>query len=183
MGGSDARLHDIYTAEGIGSIVDFGYLRKEALPADAVNLRSASDSNRDGGTFYRSSLSLRQIRAFVDNQAGDPEEAQVDHMEMGNSSDDTNSNEIDRRPRVYLTDSSELNLQVAKIIEEFHLNEEQAFAFKILAHHSMSEPQPINVDQRASGQPSSTTHAIFVPENQLLMGMFGEGSTGKSRVI
>ena len=72
---------------------------------------------------------------------------------------------------------------MAKIIEEFHLNREQAFAFKILAHHSMSEPQPINVDQRASGQPSSTTHAIFGPENQLLMGMFGEGSTGKSRVI
>jgi len=138
---TDERIHDIYTAEAIDSVIDFGYLRKEASLADP-----ASDFNHNGGTFCSSSLSLRQIRHFVDNQAADLDEGQV---EVGNSSHHTNSILISRQPRVYLTDSSDLDLQVTKIIEEFHLNKEQTFAFKILAYHRMSEPQPINMDQCA----------------------------------
>ena len=138
---TDERIHDIYTAEAIDSIIDFGYLRKKAFLADP-----ASDSNHNSGTFCRSLLLLRQIWHFVDNWTADPDGGQV---QVENSSHHTNSILISRWPRVYLTDSSDLNLQVTKIIEEFHLNKEQTFAFKILAYHRMSEPQPINMDQCA----------------------------------
>jgi hypothetical protein len=63
-------------------------------------------------------------------------------------------------PNVYLTD--EIDASISSIITQFSLNAEQVSAFRIIANHSLGN--------RDFGE-------------QLRMGIFGEGRTGKSRLI
>jgi hypothetical protein len=63
---------------------------------------------------------------------------------------------------VYLIDDREEDLAIHHIINQFTLNAEKERAFRIIAHHSLRKN---SVSQ------------------QLLMGLFGEAGTGKSRVI
>jgi hypothetical protein len=59
--------------------------------------------------------------------------------------------------------SSTVSTEIGQhFVEEFHLNEEQTLAFRIIANHS--------IGQSKFG-------------DQLRMGIFGEGGTGKSRLI
>ena len=64
-------------------------------------------------------------------------------------------------PSVYLTYNDHI-VAMKKIVEEFQLNEEQTRAFSVVANHSIGESKV---------------------GPQLLMGVYGEGGTGKSRVI
>jgi hypothetical protein len=63
-------------------------------------------------------------------------------------------------PYIFL--SSPVSTEIQHFVEEFHLNEEQTLAFRIIANHS--------IGQSKLG-------------DQLRMGIFGEGGTGKSRSI
>jgi hypothetical protein len=62
------------------------------------------------------------------------------------------------RPDVFLSNSD-----VASLIRHFTLNEDQSLAFRIICNHVLMHHTP--------------------QEPQLLMGVFGEGGTGKSRLI
>jgi len=73
-----------------------------------------------------------------------------------------NSNEPDRQPYVFLTDMDSEQISVIEIIGDYNLNSEQALAFRIITHHALKKSQ-------------------F--RNQLLMGIFGQGGTGKSHLI
>jgi hypothetical protein len=64
-------------------------------------------------------------------------------------------------PSVYLTYNDHA-IAMKKVIDEFQLNEEQTLAFSIVTNHSIGESKV---------------------GPQLLMGVYGEGGTGKSRVI
>ena len=66
-------------------------------------------------------------------------------------------------PHVYLSDRAELCDAMRDMIDLYHLNAEQALVFKIVASHSFG----------------------FGPRSgdQLLLGLFGAGGTGKSQVI
>jgi len=75
-----------------------------------------------------------------------------------------------RKPDVYLSWGSALEKEIQEMVEEFSLNEEQALAFSIVARQSCRRHQ-VSDDARSDS------------ERQLLMGLFGEGGTGKSRVI
>jgi hypothetical protein len=63
---------------------------------------------------------------------------------------------------VYLTDGTEDDAAIDLIVRQFSLNTEQAHAFRIIANHSLGKGN--------FGK-------------QLLMGLFGEAGTGKSRVL
>jgi hypothetical protein len=65
-------------------------------------------------------------------------------------------------PNVYLTDGTEYDEAIHHIIVQFSLNVEQTRAFRIPTYHSLG---------------------ISKLGNQLLMGLFGEAGTGKSRVV
>ena len=65
-------------------------------------------------------------------------------------------------PRVFLNDGTADRDKIDRIVREFNLNENQTIAFRIVADHSLG-------------------HGRF--GRQLRMGVFGEGGTGKSRVI
>jgi len=66
------------------------------------------------------------------------------------------------QPSVFLTSGAEIEAAIQEVVQKFTLNREQTRAFHIVAKHSL-------------GQSKVGT--------QLLMGIFGEGGTGKSRVI
>jgi len=67
-----------------------------------------------------------------------------------------------RRPVVFITGRAEMEAAIQTVVEKFTLNKEQARAFSIIAEHSLSQSKL---------------------GSQLLMGTFGEGGTGKSRII
>ena len=66
------------------------------------------------------------------------------------------------QPRVFLTDDMDDQHKIQFIVDEFNLNKDQTLAFRIIAEHSIGYGK--------FGQ-------------QLRMGVFGEGGTGKSRLI
>jgi PIF1-like helicase len=66
------------------------------------------------------------------------------------------------QPTVYLTDGTEDDAAINLIVHQFSLNTEQERAFRLIANHSLGKG---NFDE------------------QLLMGLFGEAGTGKSRVV
>ena len=66
---------------------------------------------------------------------------------------------VDIQPDVFLTDKRD----VLSVIREFNLNKEQTRAFRIICSHALG------------------IHPV--EESQLLMGVFGEGGTGKSTLI
>src|SRR5204863_8038391 len=66
------------------------------------------------------------------------------------------------RPHIFLTDGTEIARGVLTIIQQFGLNDDQAFAFQIIVDHTIG---------RSKVGP------------QLRMGIFGEGGTGKSTII
>ena len=68
----------------------------------------------------------------------------------------------DIQPHVFLSSDHEQQAAILTIIQDFNLNEEQALAFRIVADHTLANSRV---------------------GPQLLMGVFGEGGTGKSRVI
>ena len=67
------------------------------------------------------------------------------------------------QPTVYLTNETQVERAIAHVIADFSLNEEQSQAFQIVAHHSLDTTED--------------------PQKQLLMGLFGEAGTGKSRLV
>jgi len=64
---------------------------------------------------------------------------------------------------VYLSNETQVEQTIAHVIADFSLNEQQSQAFQIVAHHSLDTTED--------------------PEKQLLMGLFGEAGTGKSRLV
>jgi hypothetical protein len=66
------------------------------------------------------------------------------------------------QPTVYLTDDRDQQNAINAVLHEFSLNVEQARVFQIIADHTF---------QRGKIQ------------GQLLLGLFGEAGTGKSRVV
>src|SRR5205814_1656344 len=73
-----------------------------------------------------------------------------------------NNSTNDISPRVFLTDGTDDEPAITHIISRFTLNTAQEYAFRIIAYHAL--------DKRKVGP-------------QLRMGVFGEGGTGKSRLI
>ena len=67
------------------------------------------------------------------------------------------------QPTVYLTNETQVERAIAHVIAEFSLNEQQSQAFQIVARHSLDTTED--------------------PQKQLLMGLFGEAGTGKSRLV
>jgi hypothetical protein len=67
-----------------------------------------------------------------------------------------------RQPSLFLTSGAEIEAAIQEVVGKFTLNREQTRAFHIVANHSQSQSKV---------------------GSQLLMGIFGEGGTGKSRVI
>ena len=67
-----------------------------------------------------------------------------------------------REPSVFLTGPAEIETAIQGVIQKFPLNQEQNRALHIIADHSLG---------------------ISRVGDQLLMGVFGEGGTGKSRMI
>ena len=65
-------------------------------------------------------------------------------------------------PHIFLTDGTEIARGVQAIIQQFSLNDDQAFAFQIIADQTIGRSKV---------------------GSQLRMGIFGEGGTGKSRLI
>ena len=65
-------------------------------------------------------------------------------------------------PHIFLTDGTEIARGVQTVIQQFNLNDDQAFAFQVIVDQTIG---------RAKVGP------------QLRMGIFGEGGTGKSRLI
>src|SRR5579859_3836181 len=72
------------------------------------------------------------------------------------------SNEPNHQPYMFLTDTDSEQTSVIEIIGDYNLNSEQALAFRIITDHALKKSQ--------FGK-------------QLLMGIFGEGGTGKSHLI
>jgi hypothetical protein len=70
--------------------------------------------------------------------------------------------ERDIEPYVFLTDNTESEPIMKSIIDTFTFNERQELAFRLIANHSIG---------------------ITKVGPQLLMGLFGEGGTGKSRLV
>jgi ATP-dependent DNA helicase PIF1 len=67
-----------------------------------------------------------------------------------------------RQPLVFITGPAEMEVAIQMVVEKYTLNKEQARAFSIIAKHSLGQSKV---------------------GSQLLMGTFGEGGTGKSRII
>jgi len=66
------------------------------------------------------------------------------------------------QPHVFLTDGIQYQHAILEVVNRFTLNDEQKLAFRVIADHT-------------TGRSKVGT--------QLLMGIFGEGGTGKSRLI
>jgi hypothetical protein len=83
-------------------------------------------------------------------------------QEMMESVKRTTMEQSARKPSVFITGQAEMEAALQTVIQEFTLNHEQTRAFRIVAEHSVGRSR--------------------IP-GQLLMGIFGEGGTGKSRLI
>jgi len=81
------------------------------------------------------------------------------------SSDSSSSHNrlLQVQPTVYLTDDTMQQAAVDQVIHQFSLNVDQARTFEIIANHTLRRCRNI--------------------QDQLLMGLFGETGTGKSRVV
>lgn len=159
------RIDDqLYTMEGIDSTWDFGYLK------DDRDVEISLD-NIPRVSLYHSSLPLRQLSTLIEWQLKSHSHSEVEVLDFSEPFEHE-STESESISHIYLTDMSEFETRITNLVMEFQLNKKQLLAFKIVAHHSMS------LDH------DSSSHLIGLgPRNQLLMGMFGEGGTGKSRVI
>ena len=71
-------------------------------------------------------------------------------------------NDTLRNPSVFLTGPAEIETAIQEVVQNFTLNQEQSRALHIIASHSLG---------------------INQVGDQLLMGVFGEGGTEKSRLI
>ena len=71
----------------------------------------------------------------------------------------THSSTSTREPTIFLSQIA----SISSFIEQYHFNTEQAAAFNIIARHTICDDGAVN--------------------KQLLMGIFGEGGTGKSHLI
>src|SRR5205814_6890375 len=67
------------------------------------------------------------------------------------------------QPTVYLSNETQVERAIAHVIADFSLNEQQSQAFQIVAHHTLDTAED--------------------PKKQLLMGLFSEAGTGKSRLV
>lgn len=83
-------------------------------------------------------------------------------IQMKQSAESTTASHSLREPLVFLTGSAEIDVAIQGIVGKYTLNGEQSRALRIIAHQSLG---------------------IGRVGDQLLMGVFGEGGTGKSRVI
>lgn len=151
--------------EGIDSSWDFGYLRHET----EANM-SLDEISQAANGVYHLSISLRELSSLI--------EYQIRPASTENQGPDFSNDSLNCFPQsgtisqVYLTDRSGIVTRIAETVAEFQLNKKQSLAFKIVDHHSMS--LDLNLSFRLSE---------LSPNNQLLMGMFSKGGTGKSRAI
>ena len=153
----------LYTMEGIDSSWDFGYLQHQDENEMALDHIARVGSQT-------STISLRQLSRLIEGQVH-PDSMQLDNLDVPEHFP-PGSEDLSAIPRVYLTDISGIETRITDMIVEFQLNRKQSLAFKIVAHHSLSLDRDSAFHLQGLGA-----------SNQLLMGMFGEGGTGKSRVI
>jgi hypothetical protein len=103
---------------------------------------------------HYSSIPLKQLKKAVNHI-----EAQLTESTI---SDNLNTDDTITDPFVFLSDENKIEIAITSIVHEFTLNNEQALAFRILADQTLGRSRI---------------------GDQLLMGIFGEGGTGKSRLI
>jgi ATP-dependent DNA helicase PIF1 len=98
------------------------------------------------------------------SMSNDEIKRQIDILktQMMISSKETLSSQHLKQPTVFLTGQAEIEETLQMVVQQFTLNYEQTCALRIIAEHSLGRSQI---------------------GNQLLMGIFGEGGTGKSRLI
>jgi len=91
--------------------------------------------------------------------------------QVAKKSDRKTQQRDEAEPHVYLSWGTRLDTEIQAMVTEFSLNEEQAQAFAIVARQSCWRHQ------------IAANTSVTDCEPQLLMGLFGEGETGKSRAI
>jgi hypothetical protein len=129
-------------------------------------VQEALDANLDSG--YLSSPADWEMvegntcyycRASIDEMKNAIE---VLKIQMKESAEATIVSHSLKEPSVFLTGPAEIEVAIQDLIRKYTLNREQSRALRIVAHQSLG---------------------INRVGDQLLMGVFGEGGTGKSRVI
>lgn len=161
-------LISLEQAEAITFTVDQGIYVQEALDA-GLDYRyfddvSASESS-DTVMYNNSSVFLTHISPHcISSMLKDPMHPPTHTGPVEEYPETTTT----VTPHVYISSGPRLEAEIQDTIKDFSLNEEQALAFAIVARQSCHGRQ---VEQVPDSEP------------QLLMGLFGEGGTGKSRVI
>ena len=141
--------------------LDSNYYVREGVDASDVNgyLRpSTSDDMREDEEVHYSSLPENYVMDSLLSLSTSAAALMSDSSPIVTDRRD----DPDIQPSVHFTDGREDDLAIHRIVDRFTLNAEQERAFRIVADHSLGKS--------AVGQ-------------QLLMGLFGEAGTGKSRVV
>src|SRR5579859_1191142 len=146
-----------YVQEALDAGCDYNYF-DNSPPTESTD--GAVHESDEEGTIFLTHLSSRRIGAILEELTARLE------------GPDAQSRPI-VRPCVYLSWGPRLNAEIQGIVEQFSLNEEQVLAFAIVARQSCRRHQIA----------ANASVSVDDCEPQLLMGLFGEGGTGKSRVI
>src|SRR5579859_5823236 len=135
--------------------IDNDLYTAEAVDAnwDAGYITSPLDTELRSCKMGYSTISLDDMKPYI---SPTPRMQGMSPMEVNSET------KTDHEPEVYLTDTASDEMAVIQIIRDFKLNSEQALSFRIITDHAMKR-SPFG--------------------DQLLMGVFGEGGTGKSRLI
>ena len=149
--------------EAINSPIEFGldFYSREGLDAYRDNgyLNTASSSSASqpvSDDIYLFDLSFSDLQMQTKRLSNAAAAAQS-HQQTSMSGDRT-----DESPHIFITDDTDDEPAIMDIIHKFTLNEAQQRVFRIIAYHTLG---------RSKVGP------------QLHLGMFGEGGTGKSRLI
>ena len=129
-------------------------------------VHEATDANLDAGYLSsQSSVTSAAVNIFhhcstpIDEMKRSIEMAKQEMMRLAER---TMIDQPSKEPFVFMTGPAEMKAAIQIVVDKYTLNREQARAFSIIAEHSLGQSKI---------------------GSQLLMGTFGEGGTGKSRVI
>src|SRR5579859_3873414 len=125
--------------------------------AGYIESSSAIDTNKETPReIGYATLTLGDMKPYINALSTNAPDCESMPMDVNHS------NEPNSQPYVFLTDMDSEQTSVIEIISDYNLNSEQTLAFRIITDHALKKSQ-------------------F--GNQLLMGIFGQGGTGKSHLI
>jgi len=137
------------------------YYAREGMDASEENgyfsVVDDGEMTDDQETLF-SSMSLRSVKTSLESLCNS-----VASTSSLVSSGANSSHHLRVQPMVYLTDDTLQQAAIDQVIHQFSLNIDQARTFEIIANHTLRRGRNL--------------------QDQLLMGLFGEAGTGKSRVV